>query len=116
MINGKEYAKQMRENAVIDDNGIVLVSRELWHQIADVIEEQQAEIKRLDLSFKFINAKYNSLLDIAENTRAEAIKQFAEKLKSEHSTPDILMPFNWISIEDTALNDLVKEMVGADNG
>jgi hypothetical protein len=43
----KEYAKQMRENAVVDDNGIVKVSKELWHQIADVIEEQQMEIDRL---------------------------------------------------------------------
>lgn len=47
-------------------------------------------------------------------TKAKAIKEFADKLKAEHSTPDILMPFNWISIEDTALDELVAEMVGTE--
>ena len=37
-IDGKEYARQMRENAVKDENGIVRVSIELWEQIADIIE------------------------------------------------------------------------------
>ena len=34
----KEYARQMRENAVRDNNGIVLCSPELWEQIASIIE------------------------------------------------------------------------------
>lgn len=38
LIDGKEYARQMRENAVKDENGIVRVSIELWEQIADIIE------------------------------------------------------------------------------
>ena len=47
MIDGKEYANQMRENAVIDKNGNIIVSEELWQQIANIIETQQAEIDRL---------------------------------------------------------------------
>lgn len=38
LIDTKEYAKQMRKNAVKDENGIVRVSVELWEQIADIIE------------------------------------------------------------------------------
>ena len=34
----KEYARQMRENAVKDENGIIRVSPELWEQIASIIE------------------------------------------------------------------------------
>ena len=34
----KEYARQMRENAVKDFNGIILCSPELWEQIASIIE------------------------------------------------------------------------------
>lgn len=34
----KEYARQLRENAVRDNNGIVLCSPELWEQIASIIE------------------------------------------------------------------------------
>lgn len=34
----KEYARQLRENAVKDDNGVIRCSPELWEQIANVIE------------------------------------------------------------------------------
>lgn len=34
----KEYARQLRENAVKDDNGVIRCSPELWEQIASVIE------------------------------------------------------------------------------
>lgn len=51
---------------------------------------------------------------VKNEVKAEAIKEFAEKLKAEYSTPDILMPFNWISIEDTALDELVAEMAAAE--
>ncbi len=36
----KEYARQMRENAVIDDYGRIICSPELWEQLARVIESQ----------------------------------------------------------------------------
>jgi hypothetical protein len=34
----KEYARQMRENVVKDENGVIRCSPELWEQIASIIE------------------------------------------------------------------------------
>lgn len=34
----KECARQLRENAVKDENGIIKVSPELWEQLASIIE------------------------------------------------------------------------------
>lgn len=34
----KEYARQLRENAVKDDNGVIRCSPELWERIASIIE------------------------------------------------------------------------------
>ena len=34
----KEYARQLRENAAKDDNGVIRCSPELWEQIASIIE------------------------------------------------------------------------------
>jgi hypothetical protein len=34
----KEYARQMRENAVKDNNGNIICSPELWEQIASIVE------------------------------------------------------------------------------
>ena len=36
--DNKEYAKQMREDAVKDNNGVILCSPELWEEIASIIE------------------------------------------------------------------------------
>lgn len=82
MIDYKEYAKQMRENAVVNDNGIVKVSVELWHRIADVIEEQQAEIDRLKKETKMfadIDKMYSGI-------KAELINIFVEALKEKASS------------------------------
>lgn len=35
----KEYARQMRENAVKDENGNIVCSPELWEQLASIIEK-----------------------------------------------------------------------------
>lgn len=37
-IDYKEYARQMRENAVKDFNGNIVCSTEIWEQIASIIE------------------------------------------------------------------------------
>lgn len=88
--SGKEYANQMRENAVIDNNGNIIVSEELWQQIANIIETQQAEIEELNAE---IDKQYEqAVADIKgnlanggvschwciEQTKAEAIRDFAE--------------------------------------
>ena len=46
MIDSKEYARQMRENAYVE-NGIIKVSEELWLQIADRSEEHTSELQSL---------------------------------------------------------------------
>lgn len=82
----------------------------------ELINRQREEIERLDLSFKFINAKYNSLLDIAEKTRAEVIKEFAEKLKEDiRYRIDATGDFELYEVFQD-IDNLVKEMAGADNG
>ena len=100
--SGKEYAKQMRENAVTDKNGNVIVSEELWQQIANIIETQQAEI---------------------EKARAEAIREFAEEfddvlaaMRDEYAhfgRPEYGLV---CEVVHHKLFKTVKEMVGTDNG
>ena len=94
MIDCKEYAKQMRENAVIDKNGNVIVSEGLWQQIASIIEAQQAEI---------------------EKARAEAIKEFAEKLDNykEYRYNENCDFVPYVKLSD--IEKTVKERVGAEN-
>lgn len=94
MIDSKEYAKQMRENAVIADNGNIIVSKELWQQIATIIETQQAEI---------------------EKARAEAIREFAERLGNykEYCYNENCDFVPYVRLSD--IEKVVYEMVGADN-
>ena len=42
----KEYARQMRENAVKDSNGNIICSPELWEQIASIIESTRTPKER----------------------------------------------------------------------
>lgn len=39
-VDYKEFARQMRENKVTDENGIILCSPELWELIASTIESK----------------------------------------------------------------------------
>lgn len=42
-VDYKEFARQLRENKVTDENGIILCSPELWGRIAEVIESKAEE-------------------------------------------------------------------------
>jgi hypothetical protein len=44
----KEYARQMRKNAIRDENGVVRCSPELWEQIASIIESIDATPKLIE--------------------------------------------------------------------
>lgn len=130
MIDGKEYAKQMRENAVIDDNGNILVSGELWQQIANIIVKQQAEIDKLNPArimtvdikldeteireqFEKIKTQKIICIDNTESIRAEGIKEFTERLKEKTDVwEDEENYFKYVTTDD--IENLVKEM-GADN-
>ena len=76
----------------------------------DLINRQKAEIERLTEENKKVSAYigdgwgYVSFLEFAKNQRAEAIKEFAERLKELNKTKLIL----WH--ED--IDNLVKEMEG----
>ena len=93
MIDSKEYAKQMRENAVVDKNGNVIVSEELWQQIANIIETQQTEI---------------------EKARAEAIKEFADRLGNykEYRYNENCDFVPYVRLSD--IEKVVYEMVGTE--
>ena len=49
MRDHKEYAKQMRTNAVVI-NGVVQVSQELWEQIATIIENSEEVVHWQNIS------------------------------------------------------------------
>ena len=68
----------------------------------DLINRQQAEIERLNNN---ISAVAITLSNSAKETRAEAIKEFAERLKRLKQMP---------LITTVDIDNLVKEMVGED--
>lgn len=95
----------------------------LKNDIADLINRQQQEIERLkaenDKNFekweildKRTKERYSELYEEAKGVvRAEAVKEFAEKLKEK--TP-FYEGWGYITIEK--IDNLVKEMVGTYNG
>lgn len=44
-VDYKEFARQMRENKVTDENGIILCSPELWELIASTIESKSEDME-----------------------------------------------------------------------
>ena len=82
----------------------------------EVIRKQEAEIKRLECSAKQWEETARQLYISKENIKAEAIKEFAERLK-EHKI-DIDVSFGYgkeVYTEAVAvieIDNLVKEMVG----
>ena len=57
MRDHKEYARQMRTNAVIRD-GVVQVSHELWEQIATIIENSEEVVRCKDCKHLEITGCY----------------------------------------------------------
>lgn len=112
--------------------GNLTKENDVLNNACDLINQQQAEIEKLNVelvgmrgacnSYKmhYDNAKeeierlkkgWKSDVIETENIKAETIKEFAERLKIAF----IDTPMNYYDIEKTITN-LVKEMVGADNG
>ena len=81
----------------------------LKNDIADLINRQQQEIERLKNDIFCISNEKEAYANIVDTTAAEAIKEFARKLKCGVSITSGI-----ITSED--VDNLVKEMVGADNG
>ena len=85
-------------------------SSRLAKDALDLINRKNAEIERLTIELDAMRSAANSLKMHYENARADAIKEFAERLKEERG---IMYPFtNWVHIADIAL--LVAEMTAGD--
>ena len=91
----------LRETAICLENSLNEINR------------QKAEIERLTAEAnRYKRYYFNHEYDEMERTaKAEAIKEFAERLKL-YSRIDVICPIKIISMPEIALDNLVKEMVG----
>ena len=72
----------------------------------DIINRQKAEIERLN----------NHILDVTKMVKAEAVKEFAERLKTRCYPWETYGHFHSLVTSEECIDNLVKEMVGEDNG
>lgn len=82
---------------------------ELMKDALDLINRQKANAEGLTNAVKYLNEQLSS-------ARAEAVKEFAERLKFEKATG-----MNWFgkehySVKVEEIDNLVKEMAGASDG
>lgn len=111
----------------VDHDGKERCDEKLFNDLCDLINRQKAEIERLqsDLStWKDIAHRETSYVSIV---KAEAVKEFAERLNKEAENVCIDREGDFVETDDKiydtvanwcrAISDkLSKEMVGADNG
>ena len=89
---------------------------------AETIKRQDKEIERLKKENKILSKNADTAFQdglneaqdlyaeqVKNEVRTKAIKEFAEKLKSEYSKPDLLLEQNIIVIEECELNEIVKK-------
>ena len=87
----------------------------------DLINRQKAEIERLVGVIDKTDAAYFQKVDEVKRAKAEAVKEFAERLKDRKSVFYVDSPygdyFDGISaVSIGEINALIKEMVGDNNG
>lgn len=99
---------------VCDTKEIVPCEHCIFHYIKHavaLINRQKAEIERLTTLAELGRTRandYRAMRDKAKNARAEAIKEFAERLKEKAYIPK---PYGAAKVVDEyAVDDLVKEM------
>lgn len=118
----EEYTRNMRQNCVIKE-GVVQVSKELWHQISNIIDAMGADNKRLyqnlneaHIDIKEKQAEIEDLKKVViddyateydNKIKAEAVKEFAERILN-------LFPAdkNFTTISRFTIRQILKEMVG----
>ena len=87
--------------------------------ILTFIKRQQAEIERLEAEYTRACAERDARICTADFFKAEAIKEFAERLKEKSSKISLVCSGALVktdyTIAGTDLDNLVKEMVGDDN-
>lgn len=74
----------------------------------DLINRQKAEIERLE---QVVSIKQKNKRTI----KSEAIKEFAERLKTARVEHTSFSQNHWYEIDDTFINELVKEMTEVRN-
>ena len=76
------------------------------------LERLKDEIAEKDMYIDILEKRLVLVDKFQHEVKAEAIKEFAGRLKEKYSQADILCPRRIISLTEKELDDLVKEMVG----
>ena len=82
----------------------------------DLINRQKAEIERLETNCL---SMAQTMPNMAKAERAEAVKEFAERLKEYVESYDVTTGYRVTivqAVEEETIDNLVKEMVGENNG
>ena len=87
-------------------------SKDLKLNALDLINRQKAEIERLERDVFTYKIKWAKAESRETKAKANAIKEFAERLKEKYSQADILCPRRIVSLTEKDWDNLVKEMVG----
>ena len=77
----------------------------------DLINHQKVEIERLKKEVSVARDAYISIQDRYEHTKAEAYKEFAERLNEEARIADCFDSYNMV-VGTHFIDNLLKEMVG----
>jgi hypothetical protein len=99
----------------ISEQGCKVGKETLYPYALDLINRQKAEIERLK---EQLNSKYkweNMLGKKIKEVKAEAIKEFAERLKEKKFELDDQNEDIFYAVEVSDIENLVKEMVGDTN-
>ena len=82
--DNKEYARQLRENAVKDSNGAIICSPELWEQIASIIENAPTadveEVKHGEWKDRYEDKYYNKLYVCSACGREALLESYKNEL------------------------------------
>ena len=94
--------------------GSVTLSKEFILAIDDFINRQKAEIERLQTAteeavgcFRRMESLYHIKCVELKVARAEAVKEFAERLKAQRIKPEF--PWDDFTVTEGMIDDLVKE-------
>lgn len=99
------------ENSIntYNQKGIYVDTENLQQQVLDLINRQKVEIERLQKEVNLVSALFQDLQERTDEIKAEAYKEFAERLKS-YLLLNKKGEMSVISFEN--VDSLLKELVG----
>ena len=107
-LNANEIIRLQAENDRLNNE---LHSKvEYIHEQLEIIENKKAEIERLKNEIAI--QEHAKCLPCIEETKIQAIKEFAERLKEKAYLNDGVTGFQDVIVEVNDIDNLVKEMVG----